>query len=347
MDETNFMKRKLFGRMIVMACFLIAAAGFESASAAGPQPGIYQLRSLGSDWCVGFRPGGGPRLPYLATGDCTKLYERSPGSVAVPLIFLGIPVAVGGSEVLGYSPIAIVPHPRGGVTLRSVPPYYARMDGTPNGANRLLSCVTVARNVVIGPPGIDIWPCDADSSQPWSQAGGADQRFVLTAAPGDGNYTITQFVADDNGRRTNCIDVRGASTNINTDLIEWECNHQQNQIFHLTYLGPLTTRDDIATAQSQTPAAILSSTALIPAVASRVTWQRGVNLPGTDMPNSGHDTLNDGGNACSQMCLANRSCVAFSWVKPSVQGPAAKCWLKNGVPTGNPDANVNSGTVSH
>jgi len=344
--QCTSMKRKLLGRMIFLACFVLAAAFSETASAAGPQPGIYQFRSLGSDWCAGFRPGGGPRLPYLATGDCTKLYERSPGSVAVPLIFLGIPVAVGGSEVLGYSPIAIVPHPHGGVTLRSVPPYYARMDGTPNGANRLLSCVTVARNVVIGPPGIDIWPCDTDGAQPWSQAGSADQRFTLTPASGDGNYTISHVGSDDNTRHLNCIDVRGASTNINTDLIDWECNHQQNQVFHLTYLGPLTTRDDIATAQSLTPNTLLASTPLI-SVPTRVTWQRGVNLPGMDIPGSGRDTLNDGGNTCAQMCMANGSCDAFSWVKPGVQGPAAKCWLKKGVPAGNPDPNVNSGTVSH
>jgi len=346
MQLAGIMQRNPILRTLVLACALIGAFGIEAAYAAGPQPGIYQLRSLGSDWCAGFRPGGGPRLPYLATSDCEKLYQRNPGSVAVPMIFLGIPVAVGGSEVLGYSPIALVPHPRGGFTLRSVPPYYARMDGTPNGANRLLSCVTVARNVVIGPPGIDIWPCDADGSQPWSQAGGADQRFNLTPAPGDGNYTISHVSSNDTNRQMNCIDVRGASTNLNTDLIDWQCNQQQNQVFHLTYLGPLTTRDDIATAQSLTPAAVLSSTVLVP-VASRVSWQRGVNFSGMDMPGSGRDTLNDGGIACAQMCLANGSCDAFSWVRPGVQGSAAKCWLKKGTPTGTTDPNVNSGTVSH
>lgn len=340
------MIRSLFRQMFATALFVVTAGGIESANAAGPQPGIYQLRSLSSDWCVGYRPGGGLRLPYLATGDCQKLYERSAGSAALPMLLLGIPVSVGGSETLGYSPIAIVPHPRGGVTLRSVPPYYARMDGTPNGANRLLSCVTVARNVVVGPPGIDIWPCDLGNGAAWSAAGADDQRFTLTPAPGDGNYTITHVASDGTSRRTNCIDVRGASTNINTDLIDWECNGQQNQVFHLTYLGPLTTRDDIATAQSQTPSAVLSSTVLVP-VASRVTWQRGVNFPGMDMPGSGRETLNDGGTACAQMCLANGSCNAFSWVKPGAQGSGAKCWLKKGVPTGNPDPNVNSGTVTH
>ena len=335
--------KKLLWRALVLSCLLVGVAGVEAASAAGPAPGIYQLRSLGSDWCVGFRPGGGPRLPYLATSDCEKRYERSPGSVAVPLIFLGIPVAVGGSEVLGYSPIALVPHPRGGFTLRSVPPYYARMDGTPNGANRLLSCVTVARNVVIGPPGIDIWPCDTDGSQPWSQAGGADQRFNMVPAPGNGNYTISHMYSDDNSRHMNCIDVRGASANLNTDLIDWECNNQQNQVFHLTYLGPLTTRDDIATAQSLSPAAMLSNHVFVPVAALPPVIRRGVNFPGMDI--SGQDTANDGGTACARICVANTQCRAFSWVRPGVQGPSAKCWIKNGVPAGNADPNVNSGTV--
>jgi hypothetical protein len=251
--------RALVRTMLAFACLLPV-----TARAAGPAPGIYQLRSLSSDWCAGYRPGdGAARLPYLATGDCAKPYQRSQGSL-VPGILLGIPVSLGGSETLGYSPIAIVPHPSGGFTLRSVPPYYARMDGAPNGANRLLSCVTVARNVVIGPPGIDIWPCDLGNGAAWSQAGGGDQRFYLTPAGGDGNYTISAMDSSGDNRHGNCIDVRGASQTINTDLIWWECNRQQNQVFHLTYIGPLTTRDDIATARALSPAGRLSGIAILP-----------------------------------------------------------------------------------
>ncbi len=286
---------------------------------------------------VGYRAGGGLRLPYLSTGDCQKLYQRSPGT-PLPLILLGIPAGLGGSETLGYSPIAVVPLPRGGFTLRSVPPYYARIDGTPNDANRLLSCVTVARNVVIGPPGIDIWPCDLDNGAAWSQAGGLDQRFYFTPAAGEGNYTIATFME----RQYACIDVRGASRDINTDLISWECNHQQNQVFHLTWLGPLTTRDDIATAQAASPVAAIARMAVLPA-AGLPAIQHGVNFPGMDIDS--FETVADDGADCAQRCRANTQCHAFSWVRPGVQRASAMCWLKSDVPAGVADSNVNSGVI--
>ena len=129
-----------------------------------------------------------------------------------------------------------------------MPPYDARLGGSPNSANRMLSCVTVARNVVIGPPGIDIWPCDLGNGAAWSTAGGADQRFAFEPAGGVGEFYIRSLTD-----RGVCLDIRGASQNINTDLIRWECNKQQNQVFHFNALGPLTTRDDLVTAGASPP----------------------------------------------------------------------------------------------
>lgn len=337
----NTINRVWFCTSGMMALLVVLFGLTSPAGAAGLRPGIYQLRSVSSDWCVGYRAGGGPRLPYLAMGDCAKMYERGASSPALGIL-LGIPVATGGAETLGYSPIAVVPHPQGGYTLRSVPPYYARMNSAANGANRLLSCVTVARNVVIGPPGIDIWPCDLPNGAPWTQVGAPDQRFMLNVAPGDGNFTISH-VAESNDRRVlNCIDVRGASQDINTDLDDWECNRQSNQTFHFVWLGPLTTRDDMATADASSPAAILAGRVVIPVP---VAIRQGVNLPGMDIGGSG-DTANDGGRLCQQICQANAQCRAFSWVRPGVQGPNAKCWLKGGLPVAQPDPNVNSGIVN-
>ena len=71
---------------------------------------------------------------------------------------------------------------------------------------------------------------------------------------------------------------------------------------------------------------------------------RGVNFPGKDM--MGISTPDDGGVQCRASCLANGQCKAFSWVRPGVQGPDAKCWLKGGVPNSNPDPNANSGVVN-
>jgi len=334
----NTINRFCLHTVWIIALAVVLLGMSSPAAAAGLRPGIYQLRSVSSDWCVGYRAGGGLRLPYLAMGDCAKTYARNPSSPALGIL-LGIPVSTGGAEVLGYSPIAVVPHPQGGYTLRSVPPYYARMNSAANGANRLLSCVTVARNVVIGPPGIDIWPCDLPNGAPWSQAGAPDQRFSLNAAPGDGNFTISHVAEANDRRGLNCIDVRGASQDINTDLVDWECNRQANQTFHFVWLGPLTTRDDMATSDASSPT--LASRVLIPLPP---VIRQGVNFPGMDI--AGSDTPNDGGTICLQSCQANTQCRAFSWVRPGMQGPNAKCWLKGGVPVGQPDPNVNSGIVN-
>ena len=31
---------------------------------------------------------------------------------------------------------------------------------------------------------------------------------------------------------------------------------------------------------------------------------------------------------CFQICSGNPNCVAFTWVKPNIQGPPGMCWLK-------------------
>lgn len=36
---------------------------------------------------------------------------------------------------------------------------------------------------------------------------------------------------------------------------------------------------------------------------------------------------------CKAECNKEAQCVAFTYVKPGWQGPAARCWLKNEVPT--------------
>lgn len=35
---------------------------------------------------------------------------------------------------------------------------------------------------------------------------------------------------------------------------------------------------------------------------------------------------------CQSACVADRACVAWTFVREGVQGPAARCWLKNQVP---------------
>ncbi len=35
---------------------------------------------------------------------------------------------------------------------------------------------------------------------------------------------------------------------------------------------------------------------------------------------------------CAEICQANQQCRSYTYVKPGVQGPKARCWLKSGVP---------------
>jgi 1-phosphatidylinositol phosphodiesterase len=46
---------------------------------------------------------------------------------------------------------------------------------------------------------------------------------------------------------------------------------------------------------------------------------------------------------CQNACMNEPQCVAFTYVNPGVQGPNARCWLKNSVPPPNPDGCCISG----
>lgn len=55
-----------------------------------------------------------------------------------------------------------------------------------------------------------------------------------------------------------------------------------------------------------------------------------VDRPGSDFHNFDLQAADPG--LCRDACLAEGRCVAFTYVRPGVQGPAARCWLKNAVP---------------
>jgi 1-phosphatidylinositol phosphodiesterase len=46
---------------------------------------------------------------------------------------------------------------------------------------------------------------------------------------------------------------------------------------------------------------------------------------------------------CRNACLGDPACAAFTYVNPGVQGPNARCWLKNAVPPPSPDGCCVSG----
>ena len=55
--------------------------------------------------------------------------------------------------------------------------------------------------------------------------------------------------------------------------------------------------------------------------------------------------LDSGATGCQEVCATEAACVAFTWVKPGVQGKRARCWLKNAVPAPARNSSCISGVV--
>jgi PAN domain len=54
------------------------------------------------------------------------------------------------------------------------------------------------------------------------------------------------------------------------------------------------------------------------------------NRPGQDYQNSEMATAD--ASLCEESCRGDSKCKAWTYVKPGLQGPKARCWLKSGVP---------------
>lgn len=56
-----------------------------------------------------------------------------------------------------------------------------------------------------------------------------------------------------------------------------------------------------------------------------------IDMPGNDFAN--FDLQRDDPTLCQSACLGDAKCVAWTYVKPdTIQGPRARCWLKNPAP---------------
>jgi 1-phosphatidylinositol phosphodiesterase len=66
-----------------------------------------------------------------------------------------------------------------------------------------------------------------------------------------------------------------------------------------------------------------------------------VDRPGSDYRS--FDLATPQPEQCRDTCLVEPQCVAFTYVNPGVQGPSARCWLKNGVPPATPNTCCVSG----
>lgn len=69
----------------------------------------------------------------------------------------------------------------------------------------------------------------------------------------------------------------------------------------------------------------------------------GFNLPGSDYDNFGTGSV----TLCMQTCAGDSRCQAWTWVKPGIQGPSGRCWLKHRVPTLVKDSCCNSGAAEN
>jgi hypothetical protein len=71
--------------------------------------------------------------------------------------------------------------------------------------------------------------------------------------------------------------------------------------------------------------------------------ETGVNRPGQDYKNFDLAASIAGFDPCKSACESDANCKAWTFVKPGVQGPKARCWLKSGVPPATPNGCCVSG----
>jgi len=69
--------------------------------------------------------------------------------------------------------------------------------------------------------------------------------------------------------------------------------------------------------------------------------------PNTDRPGGDYSNFEIGvPPACRDACMKDGRCVAWTYVKPGIQGRRARCWLKDRVPAAVANPCCTSGTRS-
>jgi hypothetical protein len=66
-------------------------------------------------------------------------------------------------------------------------------------------------------------------------------------------------------------------------------------------------------------------------VAANPSYQKNFDMPGSDYRS--FETTKGADAECSVACSNDASCKAWTWVRPGIQAPKGKCWLKNGRPS--------------
>ncbi|MFN2533443.1 MAG: PAN domain-containing protein [Pyrinomonadaceae bacterium] len=76
----------------------------------------------------------------------------------------------------------------------------------------------------------------------------------------------------------------------------------------------------------------------------RMTAENNVDRHGQDYRN--FDLSSPSPDSCRDACASDSDCKTYTYVKPGVQGPNARCWLKSGLPPGTPSSCCVSGLKS-
>lgn len=241
-----------------------------------PRPGIYSIRAIHSNKCLGTvfmsRALSGAFLNSFQTGECSS--DNPPVSAQ----------------------FAIIPHPFGGYTIRSLSSW--NVPNTPNlNVGPYEQCATVSRDVVFGPAAILYQKCEMPATGVGnSQLGVEDQRVTFEKVAAK-----TYIVHTNNGE---CWDVQNQSMNIRVEIIRWACTGNPNQKFEFNYIGKITDKNinDNLAGQNYF---ISSSDGMW-----RVNNTPNISFTGT--PYISFETKNDNGQECSNICLNDNRCV--NWV---------------------------------
>jgi len=73
----------------------------------------------------------------------------------------------------------------------------------------------------------------------------------------------------------------------------------------------------------------------LPVLADSIPLENNIDRPGSDYRDFDLPTADP--NLCRAACEAEAECKAFTYVRPGMQGPSARCWLKDSVPDAVPN----------
>ncbi len=256
----------------------------------GPKPGYYRIRSLHTGFCLSANAG----------SNFLDLQERPMAADC----YAEVPDPAHPDTQL----FALVPHPDGGTTIRTL--LGVPRNGRAAVPGQISNCLTVAPGVVIGPARIEARACEVPSGAGWDKAGAEGQRLIIQQMAANAwEFRIAGGNEDD----PQCIAVRGASRDRGADFIKWGCNGNADQRFQLEWIGPLPNG-------LETGALTGSKWFNYPAGPLWLSAANGVDLLGPSY--SSFETIADKGDYCMKRCAELSECKAWTWTAAGYRGQA-------------------------